>query len=112
VEHLDPVRRLVVVGDGSGLLQDGLTAAEANWVSTDPPREPFRAGVRIRYNGETASALVTPDGPSAFRVAFDEPQRAVTAGQSAVVYDGDVVLGGGVIQEPTPWQKSPDDEYA
>lgn len=112
VEHLDPVRRLVVVGDGGGLLQQRLTAEGANWVSTDPPQEPFRAGVRIRYNGETAPALVTPEGPFAFRVAFDEPQRAVTAGQSAVVYDGDVVLGGGVIQEPVPWQKSPDADYA
>jgi tRNA-specific 2-thiouridylase len=52
--------------------------------------------VKTRYNGREAAALVTPGADGAV-IVFDEPQRAVTPGQAAVIYDGDVVIGGGTI---------------
>ena len=97
VERLDPGTRTVILGDGSGLLSNELQATDVHWVSIDTPQEPFRAGVKIRYGSDSTPALVTPEGEGSFRVNFDVPQRAVTPGQSAVVYDGEIVLGGGVI---------------
>jgi tRNA-specific 2-thiouridylase len=97
VERLDPGTRTVTVGDGSGLLRNELFAEQANWVSIDTPVKPFRAEAVIRYNGPRAAAKVFPEGPAAFRVSFDDPQRAVTPGQSVVLFDGEVMLGGGVI---------------
>jgi tRNA-specific 2-thiouridylase len=97
VEGIEPETRRIVVGDGGGLMRQGLDAGQANWVSIPPPTAPLRADVRIRYNGDAVPARITPTGPRTFRVRFDEPQRAAAAGQSAVAYDGDVVLGGGVI---------------
>ena len=97
VERLEPEKRIVIMGDGSGLLSDELLATDVNWVSSITLRESIRAAVKIRYNGDSAPALITPEGEGTFRVTFDEPQRAITPGQSAVVYDGEIVLGGGVI---------------
>ena len=97
VEGLDTITQTVQVGDGSGLVKGGLFAEEANWVSIETPTEPFTADVLIRYNGTPCRAEIIPEGPRAFRVLFQSPQRAVTPGQSVVVCDGDVVLGGGVI---------------
>jgi tRNA-specific 2-thiouridylase len=53
--------------------------------------------VKIRHRHEAAPALVEKTGPGEVRVTFDEPQRAITPGQAAVFYDGDIVLGGGWI---------------
>ncbi len=97
VEGLDTITQTVRVGNGSGLLRGELNAEEANWVSIENPTRPFAAEVLIRYNGTRCRAEIIPDGPRSFRVVFESPQRAVTPGQSVVVYDGDVVLGGGVI---------------
>ncbi len=97
VEGLDTITQTVQVGNGGGLLRGELYAEEANWVSTETPTEPFTAEVLIRYNGTPCRAEIVPAGPHSFRVVFQSPQRAVTPGQSVVVYAGDVVLGGGVI---------------
>ena len=85
----------VVVGDDSQLYERVLSATDAHWV-TDRPLAPFQGQVRIRYRHRAAPADVTPidDG---FEVRFDEPQRAITPGQAAVVYRGDEVIGGGFI---------------
>jgi tRNA-specific 2-thiouridylase len=97
VEGIDPVSRTVRVGEGEGLLVQETLVEEANWVSSDPPKEPLRAQVHIRYNDPGAPAEVRPLDARRFTVRFDLPQRAVTPGQSAVIYQGEVVLGGGVI---------------
>ncbi len=85
----------VVVGDESELFDRELSATDAHWVA-GRPTEPFQGEVRIRYRHRGALADVTPcdDG---FEVRFDEPQRAITPGQAAVVYRGDEVIGGGFI---------------
>ena len=97
VTRLDPATRTVMVDEEDGLWGSELCVGETNWVSIDPPAEPFRAQVRIRYNSAAAPALVIPTDPGSFRVVFDEPQRAITPGQSVVVYHDEIVLGGGII---------------
>ena len=92
-----PESNAVEVGPWSALEQSTLTAGQVAWTE-ERPDVPFRAQVRIRYRHRPAAALITPTRHG-FRAAFDAPQSAVAPGQAAVVYDGDRVLGGGVIEE-------------
>ena len=70
-----------------------------NWISICAPTEPCRAQVKIRNKHAAAQATVLPSAdPGRVEVQFDVPQRAVTPGQAAVFYDGDLVLGGGWIE--------------
>jgi len=85
----------VVVGDESELYDQQLTATDAHWVA-GRPADALRGEVRIRYRHRGALADVTPTG-NGFEVRFDEPQRAITPGQAAVVYRGEEVIGGGFI---------------
>ena len=62
------------------------------------PEAPVRCQVKVRYRQEAQPAVVTATGPDTFEILFDEPQRAITPGQAAVLYDGDVVLGGGTLE--------------
>jgi tRNA-specific 2-thiouridylase len=95
----DPVTQRVVVGREADLRRSRLFAREVNWVSCPPIREPRRAEVKIRNKHDAAPATVIPTGDDArVEIVFDEPQRAVTPGQAAVMYDGDLVLGGGWIE--------------
>ena len=87
-----------MVGDESGLLADRLVARDVNWLSIPEPAEPVRARARIRYRHAEAGALLRPLGGGRVEVLFDAAQRAVTPGQAAVFYDGDVCLGGGWIE--------------
>jgi tRNA-specific 2-thiouridylase len=98
---LDAARNAVVVGPRSALGAGGLIADDLNWVAVPGLTGPRRAACRIRYRHREAPALLTPAG-DAVLVQFEEPQPAVTPGQSAVFYDGDAVLGGGVIHEGWP----------
>ena len=60
--------------------------------------EPFRCSAKIRYRHKEQPALAIPMDNNCVKIIFDEPQRAVTPGQSAVLYDGDTVIGGGIIR--------------
>jgi tRNA-uridine 2-sulfurtransferase len=94
----EPESRRVVVGRESELQTDRFTARDVNWISIPPIHEPRRAQVRIRNRHLPADATLLPTGDdSRVEVRFDTPQRAVTPGQGAVFYDGDLVLGGGWI---------------
>lgn len=95
VLRIVPDRAEVVVGPEDGLYENALAATDAHWVG-GRPAAPFRGKVRIRYRHRGGEADVTPtvDG---FEARFDEPQRAITRGQAAVVYRGDEVIGGGFI---------------
>jgi tRNA-specific 2-thiouridylase len=98
VVEIDRPANRVVVGPQELLARRGLEADRANWVSGEVPRGPFEADVRIRYKGEDAPAVIQPrDGGRSFTVAFRSPQRAVAPGQSAVIYLGDELVGGGRI---------------
>ena len=90
-------RRQVVVGGADELLSRTLHAKRVNWIAIDDLREPMRVSVKIRHRHEAAPAIAEKVGDDEVRVTFDAPQRAITPGQAAVFYDGDVVVGGGWI---------------
>jgi tRNA-specific 2-thiouridylase len=91
-------RNTLIVGTHDELGSRELTARDVNWLSGDVPNEPFRAEVKIRYTAKEADAWVRPVGAEQAEVTFDAPQRDITAGQAAVFYQGDLMLGGGIIQ--------------
>ena len=86
----------VVVGNSDELYTRTLRAKRVNLISVEDLTEPMRVAVKIRHRHEAAPATITRDGDEIV-ATFDEPQRAVTPGQAAVFYDGDVVVGGGWI---------------
>jgi len=95
----EPSSQRVIVGSNDDLLRGRMTVAQVNWVSIGAPSEPVRAQVKIRNKHVAAAATLMPSGdPARVEVRFDQPQRAVTPGQAAVFYDGDLVLGGGWIE--------------
>ncbi len=75
-----------------------LTAANINLISCDTIPSPMRVKAKIRYNQKEQPATVEQIGADRIKVIFDEPQRAITRGQSVVLYDGDTVVGGGIIE--------------
>lgn len=95
----EPISQRVIVGRNEELLRATLLAKDVNWVSIAPIATPRRAEVKIRNKHEAAAATLLPtSAPARVEIRFDEPQRAVTPGQAAVLYDGDTVLGGGWIE--------------
>jgi tRNA-uridine 2-sulfurtransferase len=95
----EPASQRVIVGRNDDLLRARLVVKNTNWVSIPPISAPTRANVKIRNKHIAAAATLYPTADRArVEVHFDEPQRAVTPGQGAVFYDGDLVLGGGWIE--------------
>ncbi len=90
-------QRQVVVGEQENLYSKSLAARRTNLISVDELREPMRVTVKIRHRHEPAPAMIEKTSADEILVTFDEPQRAVTPGQAAVFYDGDVVVAGGWI---------------
>jgi tRNA-uridine 2-sulfurtransferase len=100
VVDVDASANRVVVGPGELLDRRGLVADRFSWVAGEPPGGgPFEAEVRIRYRGDDVPCAVEPVDDDRVRIEFRSPQRAVAPGQSAVLYLGDEVLGGGRIVE-------------
>jgi len=96
VVRKDAARNAIVVGDDDKLFSSELTASGLNWISGSPPAPSFRTTAKVRYAAEPEPCEVDVSGDS-LRLVFDEPQRAIAPGQSVVLYDRDVVQGGGVI---------------
>jgi tRNA-specific 2-thiouridylase len=94
----DAALNTLIVGVAAELGTRSLTAQAVNWIAGEAPRESLRLQVKTRYTTRESWALVTPWEGDRVDVLFDEPQRDITAGQAAVFYAGDVVLGGGLIE--------------
>jgi tRNA-specific 2-thiouridylase len=99
---IDPETNRVIVGEDDALRTTTLEIENVNWVSVDEPNNPLRAQVKIRHKHEPAMATVEALHDLRARIVFDTPQRAITPGQAAVIYDGAVVLGGGWITGRRP----------
>ena len=108
VVHLDPETNRVVVGEADDLVCDQFEIDRVNWhpvAGIDEPglrQTPLTATVKIRYNHPGAAATIVPLEDNRARIHLREPQRAVTPGQAAVIYDRDIVLGGGWICRAEP----------
>jgi len=96
VVRIEPETNALVLGTGSDVMSKNALVETVSWVSGTAPAPPVRATAKVRYQHEGALALVDV-GPDVARVIFDDPQLAIAPGQAMVFYDGDVVLGGGVI---------------
>lgn len=102
VVEKDLINNVLIVAQGhdnSALLSTGLIATQLHWVDREPIRENVRCTVKTRYRQTDIACEIQPINDDTIRVIFDEPQIAVTPGQSAVFYQGEVCLGGGVIEE-------------
>jgi tRNA-specific 2-thiouridylase len=97
VLNIDPESHRVTVGADAELATRTLRARRLNWISIAELKAPMRVRAKIRHRHEPAWATLAPAGADECVATFDEPQRAVTPGQSAVFYDGDEVVGGGGI---------------
>ena len=97
VINIDPASHRVTVGADADLTTRTLRARQMNWISIPVLTGPMRVRAKIRHRHEPAWATLEPAGTDEVIATFDEPQRALTPGQSAVFYDGDEVVGGGWI---------------
>lgn len=97
VVAVNPCNNTVVLGDNSDLFTRELNADNINLISAERLEKPVHLKAKIRYKHEEQWATVTQTGDDTIKVVFDEPQRAITRGQAVVLYDGDIVVGGGTI---------------
>jgi tRNA-uridine 2-sulfurtransferase len=95
---LDAVRNRVIVGERSEAANLECTVQRLNWVSIAAPTTPIKAEVQIRYRSSPTPATVIPLERDRVQVTFDDPQFSITPGQAAVFYEGETLLGGGVIE--------------
>ena len=101
VVAIDQAANAITVGGEDDLLADGLLAEELRWVSGRPPEGEVAVEAKVRYRAPAVPAVVAVKGACA-SVRFDEPQRAITPGQAVVFYNGERVLGGGIIRKSLP----------
>jgi tRNA-specific 2-thiouridylase len=92
-----PRNNTIILGKESDLLSRECRVEDFHWISGDVPEAPVPCKAKIRYRSAEKSACATVLGPTTVQIVFDEPVKAITPGQAAVLYDGDVVLGGGTI---------------
>jgi len=98
VTAIDPISNTVTLNDEPALFSSVLTASDINLTAVDRIDTPLRVEAKVRYNSKPAAATVIQTAEDEIRVEFDVPQRAITRGQSVVLYSDDVVIGGGIIR--------------
>ncbi len=96
---INPDKNEVVIGDQEEIFKDTLIAKDLNFIPFDELKEEMRVTAKIRYAAKEEPAKIIPMDDGNVKVVFDEKVRAITAGQSVVFYDGDIVVGGGVIDK-------------
>jgi tRNA-specific 2-thiouridylase len=98
VVGIDAQNNTVIVGEKQDVYADEFIAGDVNWISIEKITTPLSLKVRIRYLHQEAEAVISAADNDKVNVKFKSPQMAVTPGQAAVFYDGDVVVGGGTIE--------------
>lgn len=97
VTKVDVENNTVILGDEEELFSTEAIAKDFNWIAGAAPQEPVRCTAKTRYRQKEVEAVAYPMEDGSVKIIFDTPIRAITPGQAAVLYDGDVVLGGGEI---------------
>ena len=97
VLSVDRAERMVVVGEREELFTDRIAVTHVNWISGDGPTTPLAIAAKVRYRQPEFSATILSNEKGGVDILPEEPQMAVAPGQSAVFYDGDVVMGGGIV---------------
>jgi len=100
VIEMDKKHNTITLGEEKDLYRKELRLSHLNFISGNLPSQPLKVEAKIRYNCKGSSATIYPQDQNMVLVIFDEPQRAITPGQSAVFYLEDVLLGGGIIEIP------------
>ena len=95
----DLKHNVVVVGPEEALGRNELIASHVNWIGGEPPSQPLRLQVKIRYKAPEAWGWVTATSGNRAHVRFDQSLRDITPGQASVFYDNDICLGGGIIEK-------------
>jgi tRNA-uridine 2-sulfurtransferase len=96
---IDAGKNQVIVGDRTDAQTPEFTVQRVNWVSMAAPAAPIQADVQVRYRSQPVMATIIPLADARVKVVFDEPQFSITPGQAAVWYRGDLLLGGGIIEQ-------------
>lgn len=98
VSRVDAEKNEVILGESGTEFSSSLIAEKVNFIPFDTLENPIKAECKVRYGNKYFNGTVFPIDKNCVRVDFDTPARAVTPGQSVVFYDGDIVLGGGIIK--------------
>ncbi len=98
VIEINSRQNLITLGADKDLYKDKLLVKDLNFISGDKLSDSMKVGVKIRYNSKKFPAIISPYGNDKILINFEGPQRAITPGQSAVFYQGDVVIGGGIME--------------
>ena len=98
VNRIEPDTNRVVVGDKTSAQSTECLISQINWVSKAPSRQPFTGRTQIRYQHRAVPSTVTPLDDNRLKIVFDSPQPAITPGQSAVVFEDNHILVGGIIE--------------
>ena len=102
VTSIDAGTNTIRIGKQDDLLASEVLASSANWIAFESPPLGICAGAQMRYRHDAAPGIILQVENNRIRFRFDRPQRALTPGQSLVLYDGDLVLGGGIIDKALP----------
>ncbi len=97
VTQIDPNANIIRIGKKEDLFQKGLIAKNVNFIGIDSLNEGMRISAQIRYKDEPSLAKVYPQEGNSISIIFNEPKKAITPGQSVVMYSGDLLIGGGII---------------
>ncbi len=97
VKEIDPDGNRVILADDADLFSKEVMVRDFHWITGDAPKGEYKCLAKIRYKHKEQPATLTDLDDGRAKIVFDEPQRAITPGQSAVLYDGEIVLGGGII---------------